>query len=133
MCGEGYFSFLFLLRCHRDDISESIRNRLSRVSISKLLVTADEAANLRPQFDRLAERFDAILTPIAPGEAPFSGSVPADATFNGMWTLLHAPCITLPGLVGPTGLPVGIQLIAPRGNDAQLLGVAAAITPLLGC
>ena len=55
MCGEGYFSFLFLLRCHRDDISESIRNRLSRVSISKLLATADEAANLRPQFDRLAE------------------------------------------------------------------------------
>ena len=133
MCGEGYFAFLNLLRCHRDDLSESIRTRLSRIPISKLLATADEAASLRPQFDRLAERFDAILTPSAPGEAPVGANVPADATFNGMWTLLHAPCITLPGLVGPEGLPVGVQLVAPRGNDAQLLGVAAAIAPLLGC
>lgn len=133
MCGEGYLSFLSLMRWHRDDISESIRNRLRHVSIGELLSAADKAASLRPKLDRLLGRFDAILTPSAPGEAPLSGSIAADATFNNIWTLLHTPCITVPGLVGPAGLPIGIQLIAGRGHDAQLLEVASAIAPLLGC
>jgi Asp-tRNA(Asn)/Glu-tRNA(Gln) amidotransferase A subunit family amidase len=131
MCGEGYFAFLNLFRAHRDDVSENIRRRIVRVSNSKLVAALDKAAALRPAFDRMASRYDAILTPSAPGEAPRGHNVPGDAVFNGLWTLLHAPCITLPGLVGPSGMPLGIQLVAPRHADGSLLAAAAAVAPPL--
>jgi len=131
MCGEGYFAFLNLFRAHPDNISESIHRRIVRVSNSKLVAAQDKAAALRPIFDRMADRYDAILTPSAPGEAP-RGNLPADAIFNGLWTLLHAPCITLPGLIGPQGLPLGIQLVAPRHADGSLLTAAAGVAPFLG-
>ena len=132
MCGEGYFAFLNLFRAHPDNVSESIHRRIVRVSNSKLVAAQDKAAALRPTFDRMAERYDAILTPSAPGEAPRGPNVPVDAIFNGLWTLLHAPCITLPGLFGPQGLPLGIQLVAPRHADGSLLTAAAGVAPFLG-
>src|SRR6516164_2138074 len=131
MCGEGYFAFLNLFRAHPDNVSESIHRRIVRVSNSKLVAAQDKAAALRPTFDRMAERYDAILTPSAPGEAPRGPNVPVDAIFNGLWTLLHAPCITLPGLFGPQGLPLGIQLVAPRHADGSLLTAAAGVAPFL--
>lgn len=130
MSGEGYFAFLNLFRAHAADLAENIRNRILRVHDQKLLEATDRAAALRPLFDRMARSYDAILTPSAPGEAPRHG-VAADPIFNGIWTMLHAPCITLPGLVGPAGLPVGIQLVAPRRADGSLLATAAALAPLL--
>jgi len=132
MRGEGYFAFLNLFRVHPDDVSENIHQRIVRVSGRKLLSAVDRAATLRPTFDRMANSYNAILTPSAPGEAPLGHNVRGDATFNGLWTLLHAPCITLPGLVGPAGLPLGIQLVASRNADGSLLAVAAALAPLLG-
>lgn len=131
MCGEAYFAFLNLFRIHPANVSDSIRQRVVPVPSEKLLAAADSAAALRPLFDRIASRYDAILTPSAPGEAPVGHNIPADAAFNGIWTLLHTPCITLPGLFGPAGLPVGIQLVAPRRADGSLLAVAAAVAPLL--
>src|SRR5262249_4734109 len=131
MSGEGYFAFLNLFRAHGEELSDSIRERLARVPAEALLSALDKAAALRPRFDRLARGFDAILTPSAPGEAPVGNHIPAGPIFNGLWTLLHTPCITLPGLVGPAGMPVGIQLVAPRGADALLLATAAAVVPLL--
>mmetsp|Transcript_32539 Transcript_32539/g.68425 ORF Transcript_32539/g.68425 Transcript_32539/m.68425 type:complete len:519 (-) Transcript_32539:3821-5377(-) len=38
-------------------------------------------------------------------------------------TLLGLPCLTVPGL-GASGLPMGIQIFAPKGKDAQLLQLA---------
>jgi Asp-tRNA(Asn)/Glu-tRNA(Gln) amidotransferase A subunit family amidase len=61
--------------------------------------------------------------PAAPGEAPPIATT-GDPMFNRAWTLLHLPCITLPAGRGPTGLPVGIQLIGRPGEDARLLTVA---------
>jgi Asp-tRNA(Asn)/Glu-tRNA(Gln) amidotransferase A subunit family amidase len=48
-------------------------------------------------------------------------------TFNGMWTLLHTPCINVPGLTGPLGLPVGLTLTGPRFSDRRLLAIASAV------
>ena len=110
---------------------DSIRKRIVRVPADRLLTAVDKAAALRPQFDRLARGYDAILTPSAPGEAPVGHHILADPSFNGLWTLLHTPCITLPGLVGPAGMSVGIQLVASRGADKLLLATAAAVAPLL--
>ena len=88
-------------------------------------------ARLRPVFDRLAAGFDAVLTPAAVGEAPpLSANTTGDPMFSRMWSALHVPCVAIAWGKGPAGLPVGVQLVAPRYRDAELLGVAAALERL---
>jgi amidase len=67
---------------------------------------------------------DALLTLSVSGEAPEGLSHTGDSTFQSLWTLLHVPSLTLPTSTGETNLPIGIQLIAPRFHDDQLLRVA---------
>jgi Asp-tRNA(Asn)/Glu-tRNA(Gln) amidotransferase A subunit family amidase len=70
------------------------------------------------------EKFDALLTFSAPGEAP-AGNENGSAVFNSAWTMLGVPCLNIPGSVGPEGLPVGVQLIGRRDADAALLRLAS--------
>ena len=77
-------------------------------------------------YAALAEIFarcDAILTPTAPGPAPGSETT-GDPVFNGLWTLVGTPAITLPLLASADGLPMGVQLTGPRGGDGRLLRTA---------
>jgi Asp-tRNA(Asn)/Glu-tRNA(Gln) amidotransferase A subunit family amidase len=76
--------------------------------------------------------FDAILTLPAPGQAPKGLGSTGSAIFNGLWTMLHMPCLTLPAGEGPDGLPVGIQLVGRRHGDARLLDVGLWIERHLG-
>ena len=71
------------------------------------------------------ERYDAIITPAACGQAPKGLKSTGDPIFATLWTLLGVPAITLPLLQGNDGLPIGVQLVGPRGDDARLLRSAA--------
>jgi Asp-tRNA(Asn)/Glu-tRNA(Gln) amidotransferase A subunit family amidase len=55
-----------------------------------------------------------------------------DPLFNRMWTLLHVPAVTLPGFTGANGLPVGVQVIGPVGQDERLLAMAAWMHARIG-
>jgi Asp-tRNA(Asn)/Glu-tRNA(Gln) amidotransferase A subunit family amidase len=79
-----------------------------------------------------AEGFDAILTLPAPGEAPFGLGDTGSAVFNAVWTQLHMPCLTLPAGHGPNGLPLGVQLVGRRHDDARLLETARWVERRLG-
>jgi Asp-tRNA(Asn)/Glu-tRNA(Gln) amidotransferase A subunit family amidase len=72
-------------------------------------------------FPAAIEGFDAVLTPAAPGEAPEGLAWTGDPAFNTLWTLLHVPCVTVPAGTGPKGLPLGVQLVTRRGEDAACL------------
>ena len=122
MWAEGRFSFLNLLQAAPGRISPAIRTGMSRIDDKHLCAALDAAAALRPAFDEIARRFDAVLTPSAPGEAPVGLASTGDSIFNGLWTRLHAPCISLPGLTGPHGLPLGVQLVAPRYSEFETVG-----------
>jgi Asp-tRNA(Asn)/Glu-tRNA(Gln) amidotransferase A subunit family amidase len=76
--------------------------------------------------------FDAILTLPAPGQAPKTLRSTGSAVFNALWTLLYMPCLTLPAGEGPDGLPVGVQLIGKRHDDARLLDVGLWVERALG-
>ena len=69
--------------------------------------------------------FDGLLTPSAPGEAP-SIETTGDSIFNRVWTALGVPAIHLPVNLGPSGLPVGVQLVGQSRSDQNLLALAAA-------
>ena len=70
------------------------------------------------------DQYDAVLTPAAPGEAPHGLGATGKPIFNGLWTLMGVPAISLPLLAGEQGLPVGVQLIARRRDDGRLLRTA---------
>ncbi len=89
------------------------------------LSARDWQAVLRAGADRIFERYDAILTPAAPGEAPRDLTVTGKPAFNSLWTLLGLPAVTLPLLTGGQGLPMGIQLVGRKGHDERLLRTAA--------
>jgi len=70
---------------------------------------------------------DAIITPSTAGEAiPDVVSV-SNSAFNRIWTLLHVPCMTIPAYQGPNGMPVGLQIVGPVGDDDRLLALSQAI------
>jgi len=75
--------------------------------------------------DAMFDDIDVLLTAPAPGEAPLGLQTTGNHTFNLLWTYLWVPCVTLPLTKGPAGLPVGIQLVGRRHEDARLLEVAA--------
>ena len=91
-------------------------------AVSRAMARAEEQ---RARLGQVFEDYDALLTLAAPGEAPLGLSSTGDAVFSVIWTLMGVPAITLPMLVGENGLPIGIQLIGAKGEDAKLLAIAA--------
>jgi amidase len=81
-------------------------------------------ASCRSQLEDVFADADVLLAPSAPGEAPAGLAATGDPIFCRMWTALHVPAINLPCSLGPLGLPVGVQIIGRRGDDARALAVA---------
>jgi Asp-tRNA(Asn)/Glu-tRNA(Gln) amidotransferase A subunit family amidase len=79
----------------------------------------------RAHLDDIFGEFDVLLTPSAAGEAPKGLGSTGNPSFNSIWTLAWTPCVTLPSGIGPSGLPLGIQLVGKRFADEALLDKAA--------
>ncbi len=90
------------------------------------------AERARAAAQEWAGGFDAILTLPAPGQAPKGLGSTGNAIFNGLWTMLHMPCLTLPAGMGPDGLPVGIQLVCRRHDDRRLIDIGLWVERELG-
>jgi Asp-tRNA(Asn)/Glu-tRNA(Gln) amidotransferase A subunit family amidase len=87
-------------------------------------VALDWIELLNGGLDEVFTRYDAILTPAAPGEAPAGLDATGDPALCTLWTLCGTPAITLPLMEGTAGLPLGVQLVGRRGDDARLLRTA---------
>lgn len=75
-------------------------------------------------MEPLFEDFDALMTPAVAGEAPEGLASTGSPAFCTLWTFCGMPAVTLPILQGPAGLPLGVQLVGRRGDDARLLRTA---------
>jgi Asp-tRNA(Asn)/Glu-tRNA(Gln) amidotransferase A subunit family amidase len=84
---------------------------------------ADEAALA---VDQLFEDADVLVSLAAPGQATVHGA-PGSGALTMPWSLCGLPTLSLPLLRGRDGLPIGLQLIAQRGNDRLLLSCAASL------
>lgn len=112
----------------RDQMSATLRDGLDegkQTLARDYLAALDWRQVLNAGLDELLTRCDAILCPASPGPAPeLSENSTGSPAMNGPWTLCGVPAITLPLLTDANGLPMGVQLIGRRGEDARLLRVA---------
>jgi len=79
------------------------------------------AESLAAEIAEITFAYDAIITPAAPGPAPLGLGATGDPSFATLWTLTGVPAITLPLMQDEAGLPMGVQLVSRRGDDARLL------------
>ena len=111
----------------RDRLSESLRSQLARGREIRALDYMRALARiplLNSGFEEMFERCDAFITPAAAGTAPRGLESTGDPSFCTLWTLCGMPALSLPLMQGENGLPLGVQLVGPRGSDARLLRTA---------
>jgi Asp-tRNA(Asn)/Glu-tRNA(Gln) amidotransferase A subunit family amidase len=109
----------------RDHLSEPLQKLLERGREVRALDYQRALSRIAPIHESFLElfeqRYDAILTPAAPGAAPKGLASTGDPSFCTLWTYCGMPAISLPLLEGANGLPIGVQLLGPRYADAKLL------------
>jgi Asp-tRNA(Asn)/Glu-tRNA(Gln) amidotransferase A subunit family amidase len=131
---EAHQSFAWEYRENYDAMPSLLRARLDE-SKGTTPAAYDEARRIaRRARGALAEIFnevDVLLTLSAPGAAPKGLASTGDPRFNRLWTLMGVPCVNVPALVADGGLPVGVQVIARFGHDAQALAAAQFVEEAL--
>lgn len=130
MAREAAQTLAVELRDHRDQLGTALQQLLDsghRVSEADDAAARALAEHGRRTLDALLADCDALLVPGAPGEAPAGLAATGDPAFSRVWNLLGLPCVQIPGLLGPRGLPVGLQLVGRCGQERALLSAAKAI------
>lgn len=79
---------------------------------------------MRGGLRQVFESAEFLICPAATGPAPEGLAFTGDSIFNGLWTFCGTPAITVPIEVAENGLPIGVQVVAPKGRDADLLRAA---------
>jgi len=129
---EGRAAFLNEYRTTQslhDDFKATVENRAG-VTPEQVRTAYRHADRCRAIWEDIASAYDFVITPSAVGEAPLGLDSTGDASFNSIWTLMHVPVVNVPGLVGPTGLPVGVSLTARRYEDRKVIAVAGLVSRL---
>ena len=107
-----------------DQLSDVLRGMIERgqqVTALDYNNAVGRVAHLNASLQELFEEFDAILTPATAGPAPAGLDSTGSPIFCTLWTYLGTPAISLPLLQGANELPLGVQLVAARHDDARLL------------
>ena len=107
-----------------DQLSATLRKLIERgraYTAVDYLAAVGGIAPLNEALDSIFDEYDAIVTPAAPGEAPRGLETTGNPIFCTLWTYLGMPAVTLPLMQSEAGMPIGVQLIGRRGNDARLL------------
>ncbi len=108
----------------RSELSDGLNARLDEgaaVPVRDYIAAVSSRENAYRAIEEIFETHTAILTPAAPGLAPErSEGITGSPIFNGLWTYLGMPALSLP-LLEVDGLPLGVQLVAERRDDGRLL------------
>jgi Asp-tRNA(Asn)/Glu-tRNA(Gln) amidotransferase A subunit family amidase len=115
-------------RSGRDKLSPQLAGLMERGRETRAVDYQRALRSIAPlveSFDELfMERYDAILTPSAPGTAPKGLQSTGDPVFCSLWTLCGMPALSMPLMQGANGLPLGVQLVGRRNFDARLMRTA---------
>ena len=107
----------------------------SAMSATEYVAARRFQADLRLRVEALFQGVDVLLAPSVPFVAPFEDPVIVDdqdseLLSSGFSNVTGHPSVSLPcGWI--SGLPVGLQLTGPLGQDARLLSIARKVALLL--
>jgi Asp-tRNA(Asn)/Glu-tRNA(Gln) amidotransferase A subunit family amidase len=127
-------SYYHYERRGRDQLSEDMQQTIDagrRILAHDYMAALDWPRILNGALEAVFNRYDAIITPAAPGPAPAGLESTGDPSFNGIWTFCGMPAVSLPLLQAENGLPMGVQLVGQRGNDGRLLRTARWLVDFL--
>lgn len=118
----------------------SVLDFAERVGVADVQRMYDGRNRLGDMLLALFRRFDAIVSPASPIEAPPLGTFYPDGEFDSAagrnllafacpFNLVHMPAVS--AFCGTTraGLPVGLQIAGPKFSDARLISLGARISP----
>ena len=117
-------------RAHPQQLSAQLRELLARgLAVGEDVVdhARDHSARCRALLPSVFADHDVLLVPSAVGEAPEGLDATGDPLFCRIWTLLGTPAVAIPGLRGPHGMPLGLQVVADLDDDAAALAAARSI------
>jgi amidase len=135
MSYEASLAYIPEYQTRLNDLSEPFRAVLAAgasLGGARYVALQQQAEQGRQALAALFDRFDVLLAPSAPGEAPAGLASTGDPIFSRMWTLLGNPCVNVPVGTGPSGLPLGITVIGPRWRDDVALSAAARLEQVVG-
>ncbi|MFT4561186.1 MAG: amidase [Gammaproteobacteria bacterium] len=125
---------------HRDRMKDTVRWNIeegSKLSLADLSAATINHSALVARVATFFDRYDFLVCPAA-AVPPFAIEQEWVTSINGQqlptyldwmavcWaiTVTGCPAISIPAGFTPDGLPIGIQIVAPRGRDRELLEVA---------
>ncbi len=120
---------------HREQLSPQMQRYIEngqKISRDDYVAGMRRVDQCRVLLAGVFAKFDVLLVPCVPGEAPKGLGFTGDPAMQAIWTALHTPTMTLPTHRGPTDLPVGIQLVGERYDDDRLLASARWIWQKIG-
>jgi aspartyl-tRNA(Asn)/glutamyl-tRNA(Gln) amidotransferase subunit A len=120
----------------RSEYGPDVRERLdlaARVDEHAHRAASEQRRALADSFDRLFRDIDVLLVPTAAITAPpldNSETLPLRELvlpYTAPMNLLGLPACALRAGFDGDGMPVGVQLVGPRGSDGQVLALAARL------
>ena len=112
----------------------------AKIGMLELLEAAQKRGAYGAQMNHFHEKYDLLLTPTLPLAAFDAGKEVADVMKEKRWTdwtpfsypfnLTQQPAASIPCGLTADGLPVGLQIVGPRYQDALVLRAARAFESL---
>jgi amidase len=126
-----------------EELGDNLQANVKRgLGVTALDIAKAEAARIAVfhRFRALFERYDVLLTPAAPVRPfPVESNFPAAITGRKLdsyidWiaatflvTLVSLPACSVPAGLTADGLPVGLQIVAPRFEEPRILSLAKLV------
>ena len=118
----------------KEDLSAVLREMIERgqrISDSDYDKAIARQADYDALLQEILDEYDAILTPATPGPAPAGIEATGSPAMNTIWTFCGTPALSVPLLQNPEGLPIGVQVVGARDDDARLFRTARWLLDVL--
>ena len=141
ICTDIYAQLCDVMETKRSEIGRTLADVVDRtrgLTVAEITPIQQLRARLNRKLAALFEEFDILLTPTMPTEAFAAGGPPpaeidghpipllGAVAFTYPFNLSGHPAASVPAGLTPSGLPVGVQIIAPRHRDDRVLQAARA-------
>jgi len=131
---EAALALLPRLQGRLDAVGPRFRDGLTRgatVSADQYEAALAWVADARRQFWERMAPFDLLLAYPVSGAAPVGLATTGDQSYLTPWTTLGGPLVSLPAGTDPEGMPLGLLLAMPPGQDARLMRLSGWFASLL--